>query len=209
MREEETPGKHSWHQWTWHHTGAKLKTLNVETRDFQNKTASMARHELGLVSLSEILRPACLTPTTTVWTSAAHLDHAFYANISLICMLRFMPYTEKKDFPLNPSFNTLMFLLYLPPQEIQEVFKMITTRQHQHLNTMTTMTTMPPLTTTTVTAQEPHSIATVNNRSSTLQYWQPYLCFLCVFLVTMAHNATNSTEDNEVSATTIIPNEVQ
>lgn len=116
---------------------------------------------------------------------------------------------KKRLFPLNPSFNTLMFLLYLPPQEIQEVFKMITTRQHRRLNTMTTMTTMPPLTTTTVTAQEPHSIATVNNRSSTLQYWQPYLCFLCVFLVTMAHNATNSAEDNEVSATMTIPNEVQ
>lgn len=179
MREEETPGKHSWHQWTWHHTGAKLKTLNVETRDFQNKTASMARHELGLVSLSEILRPACLTPTTTVWTSAAHPDHAFYANISLIWC--YVLHTEKKNrlFPLNPSFNTLMFLLYFPPQEIQEVFKMITTRQHRRLN-MTTMTTMPPSTTTTVTAQEPHSIATVNNRSSTLQYWQPYLCFLCL-----------------------------
>lgn len=108
MREEETPGKHSWHQWTWHHTGAKLKTLNVETRDFQNKTASMARHELGLVSLSEILRPACLTPTTTVWTSAAHLDHAFYANISLICMLRFMPYIhtlKKKTLSLKSIFQ--------------------------------------------------------------------------------------------------------
>lgn len=119
-------------------------------------------------------------------------------------MLRFTHW-KKRLFPLNPSFNTLMFLLYFPPQE---VFKMITTRQHRRLNTMTTMTTMPPLTTTTVTAQEPHSIATVNNRSSTLQYWQPYLCFLCVFLVTMAHNATNSAEDNEVSATMIIPNEV-